>query len=809
MKVSLVNLNLITADAIGTCIIEMARFFRERGDSVRIYVEHPPEGTPDDVAPLVTPLSLGGLIASQPHFDASDLAIYHYPTYYGLLESIRGVEHGAVLLDYHGVTPPELWGSNVDRELLVRGQEGIRLVEYADLAVVHSPFTREELASGSGYPVDRIKLLPLGVPLDQFQPGPRDPALVQRYGLDGQSVLLFVGRMAGNKRIDVLVQALARSRGEIPETKLLLVGDCDSSPAYREVSERVRALAATLDLTERVIFAGRVADLPAHYRLADVFVTASLHEGFGVPMVEAMACGVPVVTSASGALPWTIGEAGLTFPSGDDVALADQVVRLLADTARRAEQIERGLARAHQFSLAEYRSNLARLVEETLERAGSSPKRRASSPSLPHPLSLSSSGIGEVKDGDEGELAATADVMIRGYVVRSDKPIVGPLIAWVRRNLTSHLREPYLDPILERQVTFNARVVQALRGLGEQVEMLRTELSELRQGLQQRIAAQQAEQTQRWETVRARLGRTETSQAELGQAIDRLNQAVEQVQVLVSGDPAAWQRRSAVLRRVAADLPDDAWARIQRLWDLLDRQPPVDGPAISYTTCNEWVGGDPDFERELYTPFVAIFAGRPTVLDVGCGRGVFLELCRESGIPARGIDLDSDMVKLCRAAGLEVGQADALNYLAGLTDASLGGIFCAHLIEHLPKPDLVRFLELCQAKLRPGSPIVLITPNGASLTIFHATFYKDLTHRQPIHPQALEFLLEATGFERVRIETLSPLPESERLQLVDLALVPPEHHALAEAMNANLRRLNDLIFGDLDCAATAYKPAIA
>lgn len=82
------------------------------------------------------------------------------------------------------------------------------------------------------------------------------------------------------------------------------MGDHDSSPALREITAEARAVAARLGITRDVIFTGRVDDLPRYLRLADLYVTASLHEGFGVPLIEAMACGIPVVAGRSGAMPW-------------------------------------------------------------------------------------------------------------------------------------------------------------------------------------------------------------------------------------------------------------------------------------------------------------------------------------------------------------------------------------------------------------------------------------------------------------------------------------------------------------------------
>jgi glycosyltransferase involved in cell wall biosynthesis len=172
------------------------------------------------------------------------------------------------------------------------------------------------------------------VPLERFRPGQRSPALLARYGLAAdQPVLLYVGRMAGNKRVEDLIRALAHVRAVRPGAALLLVGDRGGS--YAANVARARELAATLGLADGVIFAGQVPDgeLAAHYQLADVFVTASLHEGFCIPVVEAMACGVPVVATNATALPETIRDAGLTFQPEQPADLAEKVLALLESRA--------------------------------------------------------------------------------------------------------------------------------------------------------------------------------------------------------------------------------------------------------------------------------------------------------------------------------------------------------------------------------------------------------------------------------------------------------------------------------------------
>jgi O-antigen chain-terminating methyltransferase len=153
------------------------------------------------------------------------------------------------------------------------------------------------------------------------------------------------------------------------------------------------------------------------------------------------------------------------------------------------------------------------------------------------------------------------------------------------------------------------------------------------------------------------------------------------------------------------------------------------------------------------------------VLDVGCGRGEFLELCRQTGVDARGVDLDPAMVTRCREAGLSAEQADALAYLGALQDGTLGGIFSAQVIEHIPPEALIALVRLAYRKLRPGGVLLMETPNPACLTVFSGAFYVDLTHLRPIHPEAARFVVEATGFRGVEIRYVNPVPPDGKLSV--------------------------------------------
>lgn len=215
---------------------------------------------------------------------------------------------------------------------------------------------------------------------------------------------------------------------------------------------------------------------------------------------------------------------------------------------------------------------------------------------------------------------------------------------------------------------------------------------------------------------------------------------------------------------------------------------------------------------ESYVPFFTTDAhGHPRpdggeVLDVGCGRGEFLDLLKAKGIASRGIDLNHEMAELCRARGLDVTEGDAVGYLSSLPDGSLAGIFSAQVVEHLQPGYLLQFLELAFHKLRPGGRVVLETLNPACWVAFFESYIRDITHVWPLHPETLKYLVVASGFTRTTIEFRSPVPPQDRLQAI---AAPPGTDAalgdLVEAFNANVEKLNSRIFTFLDYAIVAEK----
>ena len=230
------------------------------------------------------------------------------------------------------------------------------------------------------------------------------------------------------------------------------------------------------------------------------------------------------------------------------------------------------------------------------------------------------------------------------------------------------------------------------------------------------------------------------------------------------------------------------------------------GPILSsaldsykYVGFEDQFRGSRDDIRARMADYVAFFEGATDVLDVGCGRGEFLDLLRDRGITARGIDINHEMVEVCLARGLTVTEADALAYLQGLPDGSLGGLMSAQVVEHLPPDYVLRLLDVAYHKLRPGSKIVIETINPTCWFAFFESYLRDVTHVQPVHPESLAYFMTASGYQHVTVRYRAPFPEHEKLQPV------PNDGDVAEVFNANVEKLNRLMFTYLDYAAVGER----
>jgi 2-polyprenyl-3-methyl-5-hydroxy-6-metoxy-1,4-benzoquinol methylase len=194
-----------------------------------------------------------------------------------------------------------------------------------------------------------------------------------------------------------------------------------------------------------------------------------------------------------------------------------------------------------------------------------------------------------------------------------------------------------------------------------------------------------------------------------------------------------------------------------------------DRDTLYLALANEFRGSREEMKQKLrvYLPRIVAAAGshQMPILDVGCGRGEWLELLADAKVEAIGIDPNGTMVTMCRQSGLNAHQVDALGFLRSQPDASFCAITAFHVIEHLPVAILLELLDEMLRALKPGGIAILETPNPNNIMTATRTFYLDPTHRHPIPPALGRFLAEARGFRNVEILELEPWPESQRMSI--------------------------------------------
>lgn len=202
--------------------------------------------------------------------------------------------------------------------------------------------------------------------------------------------------------------------------------------------------------------------------------------------------------------------------------------------------------------------------------------------------------------------------------------------------------------------------------------------------------------------------------------------------------------------------------------------------------------GDPELIRkrlETHLPLVMPLAGGPApVLDIGSGRGEWLELLRASGVPAYGVDTNADVVDACRQAGLDARCEDGLAHLQSLDDGALGAVTLFHVVEHVPLATLIQLIDAALGALAPGGLLLMETPNPLNLTVGAAGFWLDPSHERPIHPELLHFATLQRGFSEAQVIPLHPDTEGAVARSGDLA----DH-------------VNEMLHGPQDYAVAAWK----
>jgi 2-polyprenyl-3-methyl-5-hydroxy-6-metoxy-1,4-benzoquinol methylase len=227
-------------------------------------------------------------------------------------------------------------------------------------------------------------------------------------------------------------------------------------------------------------------------------------------------------------------------------------------------------------------------------------------------------------------------------------------------------------------------------------------------------------------------------------------------------------------------------------------EPPITSPLFDYAGFEQrFRGTTEEVLRRLESRYLDVLGDAAPVLDVGCGRGEFVDLLRRHDISAYGIDLDTSLVAEARAENLDVRHEDALEHLRAVEAASLGAIVSTQVVEHMPLPVLLEFIDLAVTRLRPGGLFIAETPNPGSAIVLSNSYIMDPTHQWPLHPALLSFLCESAGFWSVDVRYFSPADQYQ------LEHVDGPDAAWVRQINDAFDRLNGFLFGPQDYAVIA------
>jgi len=369
VRIHQMHFSLIPADAISNHILEIDDRLRVWGFETAIYAGH----IDPEVAGRARPDS-----QYLAHVHAKDdLLIYHYGLYSPTMRYFQASNNKKILI-YHNITPARYFrGWSRELEMLCQvGRGALPGLAGCDLALGDSEFNRQELVE-AGFKETKTGVLPLFLTQGRFEAMPTNRDLLQRLRGSGDVNFLTVGRVVPSKAIEEVIRIFAVYHRAInPRSRLHVVG----SRYLSSYGTALEALVTDLDLDDAVVLAGRVSDrdLKTYYQAADLYLHASYHEGFCVPLVESMHFGVPILARKAGAVPETLGSAGVLFTHLGYEQVAEMAHLLVSDEGLRARVIARQRERLADFAPAQVEARL----REILSRLGFGPRlgRPASPP---------------------------------------------------------------------------------------------------------------------------------------------------------------------------------------------------------------------------------------------------------------------------------------------------------------------------------------------------------------------------------------------------------------------------------------------
>lgn len=334
MKIIQILPTVSYGDAVSNDALALDRIIKSMGLDTEIYAETTGKNLPVK--------NISNLKKISPH----DIIIYHMSTGTDLNFSLNRTICRKIMI-YHNITPPEFFRP-YSHEMFALTNYGYQGLEYLkntfNMCLADSEFNKSQLIE-YGYRCP-IEVRPVLIPFRNYRKAP-DRYIINKYS-DGWTNIIFVGRIAPNKKQEDVIKAFYYYKKINPKSRLILVGSWAGMENYYN---RLKKYTEILGLDD-VIFTGHITfdEIIAYYQVADIFLCMSRHEGFCVPLVEAMFFNIPIVALDAGAVPETLGESGILLPDNDPFYAVETISRILSDETFRRDILKKQKKRLSDFS---------------------------------------------------------------------------------------------------------------------------------------------------------------------------------------------------------------------------------------------------------------------------------------------------------------------------------------------------------------------------------------------------------------------------------------------------------------------------
>ena len=412
----------------------------------------------------------------------------------------------------------------------------------------------------------------------------------------------------------------------------------------------------------------------------------------------------------------------------------------------------------------------------------------------PLPCNEENSEVNKLTHRDLTYINSNWDIHNNSYFISSHNPYIGKMLVKGRQIVHGEIRR-YVDPIISRQTGFNASVVRIINNTTQKCAELERRCANLER---------------QYEGLTQNLNDLEDSFSSEQRILDqKISRCIDMVDTTI--ERKIDERIHDHLSQMNENIHERAWLahilekRIRKGYEGKNQESVIPSAELNYYLFEERFRGTRESIKQQQLTFLQFFENCSCVLDIGCGRGEFLEILREHNVGGIGIDIDPDMIQFCHSHQLNVEQNDAITYLEKVEDNSIDGIFIDQVVEHLEPDYLVRMLAACFRKIKPGGNIVVETINPLSLASFF-NFYLDMSHHKPVHPLTLNFLLESVGFRNNEIKYYSAIPDGVKLQKINSDEKNSDtERKILNTCNSNIEQLNNLLWGPRDYAIIGKK----